>query len=274
MTDKETRVTSSTGGQKGDKRAKFSDIPVAFLWALADHYRKGNSKYADADRGVPNWSRGYPYSLTYNAASRHLTAWWNGETYDQETGTHHLIAVAWHAATGFMFDLLAANERLPEEFDDRPQYLPGAPEIHDQPPTSEPQQPPTLIELQRRLNERFANELQEMRQGWERVPGELVEGDNVRVALQGSAYHTAVGTVTDVNLPDDDDPYRYRVVFEGQQCPPLGWFTREELVSDHEDAEDLADVLRAEADQRVAVRDDNGRITFRRIADKLRGPAR
>lgn len=97
----ETRVTDAvTGGQKGQKLARFSLIPSEFLWALAEHYGRGASKYADR-----NWEKGYKWSLCVDALQRHLHAWLQGERNDPETGSHHLIAVAWHACALFVFQV-------------------------------------------------------------------------------------------------------------------------------------------------------------------------
>lgn len=97
----ETRVTDpTTGGEKGQKLARFSLIPSEFLWALAEHFGKGAQKYADR-----NWEKGYKWSLTVDALSRHLHQFLQGETHDPETGSHHLIAVAWHAMALFIFDI-------------------------------------------------------------------------------------------------------------------------------------------------------------------------
>lgn len=97
----ERRITDpTTGGQKGSKLARFSLIPSAFLWALAEHFGKGASKYADK-----NWELGYRWSLCVDALDRHWHQWRMGETYDIETGSHHLIAVAWHACALFIFQL-------------------------------------------------------------------------------------------------------------------------------------------------------------------------
>lgn len=72
-------------------------IPADVLWELAEHYGKGEAKYpSDAD-GTPNWQRGYDWRLSVAALQRHLHQWLMGEESDDETGSHHLIAVAWHA---------------------------------------------------------------------------------------------------------------------------------------------------------------------------------
>lgn len=89
----EVRVTNTTtGGEKGSKLARFDLIPAGPLWELAEHYGRGAEKYASR-----NWERGYDWSLTYAALMRHLLAFWGGEDTDAETGSKHIIAVAWHA---------------------------------------------------------------------------------------------------------------------------------------------------------------------------------
>lgn len=98
LTEETRSIDPTTGGQKGTKIQKFSLIPAEFLWALATHYGIGAKKYADR-----NWEKGYRWSLSIDALERHLNAWKMGETYDMETGSHHLIAVAWHACALFIF---------------------------------------------------------------------------------------------------------------------------------------------------------------------------
>ena len=106
----EVRITDpETGGQKGQKLARYGLIPAEPLRQLAEHYGKGATKYED--RG---WEKGYAWSLNFDAMMRHAWAWWAGEDEDPETGSNHLVAVAWHA-----FALLEFAETHPEK-DDRP----------------------------------------------------------------------------------------------------------------------------------------------------------
>lgn len=108
--ESEVRVTNATtGGQKGQKLARFDLVPVGPLTALAEHYGRGAAKYEDR-----NWEKGTDWSLNYAAMLRHATQWWGGEDVDPETGSHHLAAVAWHA-----FALLEFASTHPE-LDDRP----------------------------------------------------------------------------------------------------------------------------------------------------------
>lgn len=135
----EVRTTSSTGGQKGVKLARYDLIPVGPLKALAEHYGRGAAKYADHQ-----WRNGYEWSKSIAALDRHKGAFWGGEDYDtcpsdgegcqhvdqygdpfhalpspngptcyNHTGSHHLDGMMWHA-----FALREFVENFPEH-DDR-----------------------------------------------------------------------------------------------------------------------------------------------------------
>jgi hypothetical protein len=106
----EVRMTSSTGGQKGSKPARYDLIPTRPLDYLARQYGKGAEKYDDN-----NWARGYKWSLSFAALQRHAWAFWSGEDIDPEIGLPHLAAVAFHAFSlmHFMSDPKYA------QFDDR-----------------------------------------------------------------------------------------------------------------------------------------------------------
>lgn len=108
MTD-EVRVTSPTGGQKGQKLARYDLIPAEPLRQVAEMYGRGAEKYA-----ARNWERGYSWSLSFAALQRHAWQFWNGEDLDSETGMPHMASVVFHA-----FALLYFMEKH-REFDDRP----------------------------------------------------------------------------------------------------------------------------------------------------------
>lgn len=113
MNKQEIRVTDpTTGGQKGSKLAQVSAIPADVLLELAEHYGKGRSKYPDTD-GIPNYAKGFAWSLSFDAAMRHLLQFWSGEDRDDETGSKHAIAAAWHC-----INLALLMETHPEK-DDR-----------------------------------------------------------------------------------------------------------------------------------------------------------
>jgi hypothetical protein len=105
----EVRTTSLTGGEKGDKPARFDLIPAGPLWSLAELYGAGARKYADR-----NWERGYAWHLSFAAMMRHAWLFWQGENVDAETGSPHLASVVFHA-----FALMEWEVTHPE-YDDRP----------------------------------------------------------------------------------------------------------------------------------------------------------
>lgn len=100
-THREVIVTDAiTGGRKASKLARFDLIPPEPLWALAEHYGRGAAKYDDR-----NYEKGYKWGLSVAALQRHMYQWLQGKSIDTETGTHHLIAVAWHAFALFIFEM-------------------------------------------------------------------------------------------------------------------------------------------------------------------------
>ena len=109
LTGDEVRLTSETGGEKGTKLAAFDQISPEVLTLVAEHFGKGARKYA-----AHNFRRGYPWSLSYSALMRHLTAFWAGEEYDEETGSLHIVAVIWHAMalTEFFLHQKAYDDRF------------------------------------------------------------------------------------------------------------------------------------------------------------------
>lgn len=121
----EVRVTDpETGGQKGQKQARFDLLPVGALWEVARHFGVGAAKYDDN-----NWRRGYAWSLSYAAMQRHANLFWEGETNDEETGTHHLAAVAFHAL------VLIQNDMDGNGTDDRWSTVSAAEEEGGEPPS-------------------------------------------------------------------------------------------------------------------------------------------
>lgn len=101
-------VNPTTGGQKGSKLGRFDLVPSRPLELLAEHYGRGAEKYESR-----NWERGYNWGLSFAAMMRHAWAFWRGEDIDPETGSPHLVAVAWHA-----FALLEFGRTCPQ-LDDR-----------------------------------------------------------------------------------------------------------------------------------------------------------
>lgn len=107
----EVRVTSETGGQKGQKDVQLHCIPWEALEELGKVFAFGAQKYEDY-----NMRKGYPWSLSFDALQRHLWAFWSGEDLDPESGLPHIAHVTWHALT---LGLFSSKERY-NQFDDRP----------------------------------------------------------------------------------------------------------------------------------------------------------
>lgn len=81
------------------------DAVRAIVWVLMF----GAKKYSDR-----NWELGMDWSRPFAALMRHMTAWWEGEAKDPETGYSHL----WHAGCCILF--LIAFELRGIGHDDRP----------------------------------------------------------------------------------------------------------------------------------------------------------
>ena len=109
---KEVMTESSSGGKKGVKIEAFDLIPIGPLTELSRVYGRGAEKYARR-----NWEKGYEFSKSYAALMRHLTQFWNGEDFDQETKVRHLASVAFHAFALLQYSM---NDKY-KEFDDRPE---------------------------------------------------------------------------------------------------------------------------------------------------------
>ena len=105
----EVRLTSETGGEKGQKLPQFSQIPFGPLMELARVYGFGASKYS-----AHNMRKGYPVSLSFDALNRHLWAWHSGEDRDPESGRQHLAHCVWHLLT-----MMACLDDHGDRFDDR-----------------------------------------------------------------------------------------------------------------------------------------------------------
>lgn len=104
MSDNETRITSTTGGQKGAKDTELARIPQWAIEEVARHFHDGSTKYADVAPGVANWSLGYDWSLSINALDRHWGAWKRGQSDDVEFNRTHLAAVVFHALVLMTFE--------------------------------------------------------------------------------------------------------------------------------------------------------------------------
>lgn len=123
--DGEVRITDPvTGGQKGQKDARFGGMDAWAALELARVYGYGEGKYERF-----NYLKGYAWSLSIDALFRHLFAFLAGENADPESGLLHTAHVAWHAQTLTAFALrgLGTDDRYQqadtsEIVDSRPTY--------------------------------------------------------------------------------------------------------------------------------------------------------
>ena len=109
VVDSETRITSDTGGEKGQKLARVGSLDPLALLEVAKVAGFGERKY---DR--LNYMRGYDWSLSFDAGMRHRLTHWSGEERDPESGLYHLAHSAWHDLTqlAFLIHELGTDDRF------------------------------------------------------------------------------------------------------------------------------------------------------------------
>ena len=97
-------------GVKYDEgKTQWALLPPYSLEEVAKVYTYGATKYA-----ANNWRKGMAWSRTFSAVMRHCWKFWRGETYDKETGLHHMA----HAAFGCLTLIEYTRTKTPT--DDRP----------------------------------------------------------------------------------------------------------------------------------------------------------
>lgn len=73
-------------GKKDDKnKVRLDLVPADAIYAIARGLTDGERKY-----GIHNWRKGIKHSRLYAAAMRHMSAYWEGETYDPKSGLSHM----------------------------------------------------------------------------------------------------------------------------------------------------------------------------------------
>jgi len=89
--------TITTGLKYDSNKPRWSLLPMFSIRQIIKVLEYGATKYApDNWKKVANWRQRY-----YDAAMRHIDAWWGGERFDSETGCHHLA----HACCCLIFIL-------------------------------------------------------------------------------------------------------------------------------------------------------------------------
>lgn len=82
------------GNKWDDNKNRPHLMPPSLFLNKLDIYEYGACKY-----GKDNWRQGFAYSRLYDAALRHILAFWQGEDLDPESGLHHLLHAAWNIDT-------------------------------------------------------------------------------------------------------------------------------------------------------------------------------
>lgn len=106
----EVRTVSLTGGEKGVKAQRLALLPSTALNRISEVYHFGASKYS-----AHNWRKGYEWSKSYDALQRHLSAWWERDEIDPESGLSHLAHAGFHL---FALITYSGHDRY-KQFDDR-----------------------------------------------------------------------------------------------------------------------------------------------------------
>jgi len=110
VVDPKRAAAIKRGGHKDDTgKDPWGLAPWDAFGAIVKVLHFGAKKYA-----ARNWEAGMAWSRPFDALMRHMTAWWQGEAKDKETGFSHL----WHAGCCIAF--LIAYEMRGKGTDDRP----------------------------------------------------------------------------------------------------------------------------------------------------------
>jgi hypothetical protein len=88
--EKIMKARKDSGIKFDDGKIRYDLIAPRSLDELAKVYTYGCKKYDDN-----NWRGGFKWGRLFGAMMRHAWAWYRGETYDQESGLHHLAHAAW-----------------------------------------------------------------------------------------------------------------------------------------------------------------------------------
>lgn len=102
-------VSPGEGRKDDNGKEPWHLAPVDAFRAIIKVLAFGANKYAPR-----NWEKGMAWSRCYSALQRHMTAWWEGDGKDPETGYSHL----WHAGCCIVF--LISYELRGVGTDDRP----------------------------------------------------------------------------------------------------------------------------------------------------------
>jgi len=102
-------------GTKYDKgKTRFDLLPFWAIEQVALIYTFGVEKY-----GEHNWLKGMKWSRLIGALFRHVFKWLRGQSYDEETGIHHLAHAAWQcfALMEYERNNIGMDDRVPYNLD-------------------------------------------------------------------------------------------------------------------------------------------------------------
>jgi hypothetical protein len=94
---------ADVGIKHDSEKVRLDLIPTSLLNGVGEVLTFGANKYGDR-----NWEEGLAWSRVYGALLRHVTAWWDGETLDPESGLHHLKHAACNLA--FLIEFLKTHK--------------------------------------------------------------------------------------------------------------------------------------------------------------------
>jgi len=106
---------SEPGTKHDAQKLRMDLIPVETLEGLARVLGHGAGRYGDR-----SWEKGFSWHRAYGAILRHLTAFWDGCEFDEDSGLHPLD----HALAELAFLHTFALRARYAEFDDRPELVP------------------------------------------------------------------------------------------------------------------------------------------------------
>jgi len=116
MGSKDNKKSTNPKDALGIKKAPLSTLPTGPMYEVALAMLEGARKYGRHNYRV----MGTKASVYYDAAMGHLTAWWEGEDIDPESGIHHLGKAM--ACLVVVRDSMMMNNWV----DDRPPCYPDA----------------------------------------------------------------------------------------------------------------------------------------------------
>lgn len=106
----EQKNEPTTGGLRfDDNKLRLDLVPAEWELELGRVNTAGSKKYA-----ARNWEKGMKWMKMIGCMRRHVLKFMLGESYDKETGCHHLALAAWNLLGLMSYDMRKLGE------DDRP----------------------------------------------------------------------------------------------------------------------------------------------------------